>query len=139
MRLLVLSLFAAPWLSLAETAPQPSSPTESETVNRFFVEALARTEAYEDLRTLTSQSPGRLAGSKSLECAVEWAERLLTSMNLDRVYKQDVMVPHWERGAPESVRLLTSDGAATALAALALGGSGPSPESGVTAEVIEVR
>jgi hypothetical protein len=108
-------------------------------VNRFFVEALARTEAYEDLRTLTSQSPGRLAGSKSLERAVEWAERLLTSMNLDRVYKQDVMVPHWERGAPESVRLLTSDGAATALAALALGGSGPSPESGVTAEVIEVR
>lgn len=139
MRFLVSLLLVVPLLAAAKSVNPPTSTIEAATVNRFFIDALGRTEAYEDLRTLTTQNPGRLSGSKSLERAVDWAERLLTSMHLDRVYKQDVIVPHWERGAPESVRLLASDGGAIALAALALGGSGPSPANGVIAEVIEVR
>ena len=138
----VLLLFLSCTLSLPITrASLPSAPKNdsAETVDRFFTAALTRRQAYEDLRTLTSENPGRLGGSKSLERAVEWAERTLTSMSLDRVYKQEVMVPHWERGAPESVRLLSSEGGAITLAALALGGSGPSPAGGITAEVIEVR
>lgn len=109
------------------------------TVDRFFVEALARGRAYENLRTLVSQCPGRLGGSPALARAVTWSERLLGTMGLDRVAKQDVLVPHWERGAREAVRLLPSRGPAVALAATALGGCGASPAGGINAGVIEVR
>jgi len=54
------------------------------------------------------------------------ARALVVPHKLDRVYKQDVMVPHWERGAKESVALLPPAGVkgeAVALTAVALGGS----------------
>ncbi|MEO6004724.1 MAG: M20/M25/M40 family metallo-hydrolase [Opitutus sp.] len=131
-----------PLTALAQTnVPGEKLPlaADAKTVNLILEEALAHAAAYENLRTLTSQSPGRLSGSKSLERAVVWAERTLTTLKLDRVYRQNVMVPHWERGARESVRLLPSQGEAIALPALALGGSGPSPSTGVIAEVVEVH
>lgn len=130
-------------LSFASAAQPPTDvpphSAQADTVNRFFTEALASRHAFDQLRTLTSQSPGRLSGSKSLDRAVVWAERVLGSMQLDRVYKQEVRVPHWERGARESVRLLPSRGDASALAASALGGSAPSPAGGLIAEVVEVQ
>lgn len=134
----------APGPSHAETAAQaaamagPNSPAAA-TVNRIFVEALEHGAAFAELRTLVSQSPGRLSGSKSLERAVLWAERTLNTLHLERVYLQEVMVPHWERGPRETVRLQPSHGEASALAALALGGSPATPPTGTTAEVIEVK
>lgn len=136
--LLLASVFAVP-ISARTQTPDTPSPNQIETVNRFFTEALANGKAYHQLRALVSQNPGRLSGSKSLERAVIWSERLLSSMQLDRVYKQDVLVPHWSRGARESVRLLPSRGPAATLAATALGGSGPAPKNGVISEVVEVR
>ena len=137
-----LSRFFA-WLALVSSTAlaQPATPAspQADTVNRFFAEALARGQAYDQLRALVSQNPGRLSGSKSLERAVVWSERLLRSMRLDRIYKQEVMVPHWSRGSRESVRLLPSRGTATTLTATALGGSGASPATGAIGEVIEVR
>ena len=47
-------------------------------------------------------------------------------------------MPHWERGAKETVTLLQAGGTEP-LAALALGGSVPTPASGVLAEVVEVK
>ncbi len=121
------------------SAPSAASSPAADTVNRLFIEALTHARAYDNLRVLTSQSPGRLSGSKSLERAIAWAERTLTAMKLDRVAKQDVMVPHWERGPRESVRLLPAKGDAIRLTAVALGGSAPSPATGLNAEVIEVH
>lgn len=125
-------------LALA-TARAAEPVTDADTVNRFFAEALSHGRAYEQLRQLTTQSPGRLAGSKSLERAVLWAERTLTAMKLDRIEKQPVMVPHWERGARESVRILPAKGDPVRLTALALGGSGPSPTGGLVGNVVEVH
>lgn len=116
-----------------------SAQTEQVTVDRLFAEALAHGQAYENLRGLTAQHPGRLAGSQSLEGAVAWAQKTLGALPLDRVYTQDVMVPHWERGAPESVVLLDAAGRSQALAAAALGNSGATPADGLTAEVVEVK
>ena len=120
-------------------APADAAPTREEaTLRAIYTEALAHGQAYANLRTLVTDTPGRLAGSKSLERAVVATEHMLTALGLDRVYKQDVMVPHWERGPQESVTLL--DGARTfPLSAVALGGSAPSPAAGVTAEVIELQ
>ena len=123
----------------AQPAPPPSAvDPAAETVNRIFVEALANGEAYITLWDLTHYYPGRLAGSKSLEGAIEFSAKTLGGRGLSQVYFQDVMVPHWERGAPESVQLLTAKGPQT-LAATALGNSPATPDGGLTANVIEVR
>lgn len=121
------------------SASPPGSLSDADMVNRFFTESLENRGAYENLRVLTTKYPGRLSGSQSLEGAVVWCESVLGSMNLDRVYKQDVVVPHWERGPVESIRLIQDNGNAIVLAALALGGSGPSPVDGLIAEVLEVQ
>ena len=119
---------------------QGASPTAEEAALRsIFTEALSHGQAYDNLRVLVSESPGRLSGSKSLEHAVGWADRTLSALTVDRVYQQDVMVPHWERGPQESVTLLPpagTKGEGVALNALALGGSVPGD---ITAEVLEVK
>ncbi len=135
--LATLSFLAAAVLALAQPA-EPAPTREEATLRRIYSEALARGQAYANLRELVTTSPGRLAGSTSLERAVVWAERTLNALQLDRVVKQDVMVPHWERGPRESVRL-TRGTTTTELTAVALGGSAPSPAGGVTAPVIEVK
>ena len=126
-------LFAQP----ATTVPTPSP--EEAMLRKIYTEALVHGQAFDNLRTLVTQNPGRLAGSKSLERAIAWGEQTLTALKLDRVYKQDVMVPHWERGTKESITLLPPAGVkgeAAALTAVALGGSVPGD---VTAEVVEVK
>lgn len=132
-------LFAAALLLATPLLAQSVSPRGETTLNQFFSEALSRGQAFENLRTLVTTSPGRLAGSKSLERAVVWGEQTLTALKLDRVYLQDVMVPHWERGAKESVTLLPptgTKGEGVSLAAVALGGS---VAGEITAEVVEVK
>ncbi len=108
----------------------------------IYTETLTRSPAYDQLADLVTRFPGRLAGSQALEEAVIWSESRLKELGLDRVYTQEVRVPHWERGAPESVRLLPATGketAALALNALALGGTVATPPGGITAEVVEVK
>lgn len=136
--LLATPVFAQPATSAAPAA-EPAPTPEAAMLRRIFSESLSHGQAYENLRALTAAHPGRLAGSKSLEGAVLWSQKTLATLGLDRVFTQDVMVPHWERGAPESVRLLPSSGAATPLAALALGNSVATPAAGITAEIIEVK
>lgn len=137
----VFSLLGAT-LSAQITAPasaEAAPSADAATVNRFFVEALTHGAAYDNLRTLVSECPGRLSGSPALERAVVWGQRTLSGLNLDRVYLQDVMVPHWVRGPRESVRLLPTKGPAIALPSLALGGSISTPPSGLVAEVVELH
>ena len=122
---------------IAVAAPLPP-PSPAETVNRIFAEALAHGRAYDQLRDLTTLHPGRLGGSKSLEGAVTWGQQVLGGMGLTRVYLQDALVHHWERGAPESVQLLSGD-KPEPLAAAALGNSAATPPDGLTANVIEVH
>ncbi len=96
-------------------------------------------EAFENLRTLVTTASGRLAGSAAFARAVTWGEKTLGALQLDRVYKQDLMVPHWERGAKETVTLVPAAGTKdhrVALTAVALGGSVPGD---ISAEVIEVK
>src|SRR4051812_25145419 len=120
----------------ADKAP---APPETAALRSIYTEALTHGEAFENLRALVTTAPGRLAGSASYARAVAWAEQTLGGPKLDRVYKQDLMVPHWERGAKESVTLLPpagTKGEGVALTAVALGGSVPGD---LTAEVIEVK
>ena len=125
---------------IAQPAPAVaiSNTSAEQTLRTIYTEALSRGQAFENLRTLVTRFPGRLSGSKNLAGAIAWTEQTLSGFGLDRVYKQDVMVPHWERGARETVTMIHAAGAEP-LSALALGGSVPSPAGGVLAEVVEVK
>ena len=127
------SFLAATLLFASPLFAQTATP-EATQLRQIYSEALAHGEAFENLRALVTQAPGRLSGSPASARAVVWGEKTLTALKLDRVYKQDVMVPHWERGAKETVELVGPS--PTALSAVALGGSVPGD---VTAEIIEVK
>jgi hypothetical protein len=134
-RLLAATLLALPAFA-AESAPADTDPAM---LRRIYDAALADGTAYARLGELVDRYPGRISGSARLEGAVRWAQDILDKQGVDRTELQPVMVPHWERGAAESVRLLGADGRALPLTATALGGSVPTPEGGLRAPVIELQ
>ena len=118
----------------------PPSPDEL-MLKRIYEAALVGSPSYDQLRELCEKFPGRLAGSAKLNGAAVWARDLLARQGAGRTELQPVMVPHWERGEQESVRLapVSPGGKAEALTAVALGGSVPTPADGLTAAVIELH
>ncbi len=130
--------------ALALIAPlsgqESGAPTDPDVqmLRRLYDAALENSPAYEQLRVLTEVFPGRLSGTPAYDGAAQWSLELLRQLGCDRTELQPVMVPHWERGTPESVQLL-SGGTSVPLASLALGGSVPTPAGGITAPVIELR
>ena len=129
----LLALFLAGSLLAQETKPTESA--DAVMLRRLYDAALVNSPAYEQLRELVTKFPGRLSGSKNLEGAVQWTQALLQKQGADRTELQPVMVPHWERGAKESVRIA----GAGPLTAVALGGSVPTPAGGLTAPVVELH
>jgi carboxypeptidase Q len=125
-------------LAAQTSPPTPTSSPEAEMIRKFYTEALTRSPAYDQLAHLVAKYPGRLSGSKALEGAVNWGEETLKALELDRVYKQEVTVQHWERGEKEAVMMLNATGAEM-LSAVALGRSVPTPKLGLHGEVIEVK
>jgi len=131
---LATSLDAQPSSSPA-TAPDP----DAQMLRRIYDAALVDSPAYENLRELTTRFPGRLAGSPVGRDAELWTEDLLKKLGCDRTELQPTMVPHWERGASESVAIVRSTSPATPLSATALGGSVATPTGGLTAPVVELH
>jgi carboxypeptidase Q len=84
--------------------------TDSLALRRLFDEALLRGESYENLRYLTGTIGPRLSGSPQAQQAVEWGKATMEKAGFDRVYLQEVMVPHGVRGGTE--RGLIEPGAA---------------------------
>jgi len=112
-------------------------------LRRIYDAALVNSPAHDQLRELVTKFPGRLAGSPNYDAAADWARALLEKQGADRTELQPVTVPHWERGPLESVAMVSPSAASPepveGLAALALGGSVPTPDGGLSAPVIELR
>lgn len=85
--------------------------------------ALSEGKAYEDLRSLCKDIGARLTGSAEAEMAVKWGEAKMRSYGFDKVYLQEIMVPHWERGTKEAGWIKSEKGELTKTHLLALGGS----------------
>lgn len=112
--------------------------TDSLTIRKIFDEALANGKSYEWLRYLTQQIGPRLSGSAGAQKAVDWTKQLMEQQGFDRVFLQEVMVPHWVRGAKE-VAYIQNGKQKTSVPIAALGGSVATPANGVAAQVIEVK
>ena len=111
----------------------------------FFETALSKDKAYSDLHDLCKQCGARLSGSEGAAKAVVLTQKILNTMGLDSVWLQEVMVPHWVRGARESASIIYPSANPqfksniAIVHVCALGGSIATPSAGLTAQVIEVK
>jgi carboxypeptidase Q len=121
--------------------PVPASPSPAVTPEvakiaaKLRTEALAGTQSYEIVRSLTVEVGPRLAGSPGDARGVEWAKKKLAALGFQNVRAEPVEVPHWERGR-NAGEILSPWPQPVALTAL--GGSVATPTGGVEAEVLGV-
>ena len=96
---------------------------EDKMIRNIYDEALLRGHAYEDLRSLCKDIGPRLSGSSEAAMAIRWSEQKMVSYGFDRVYLQPILVPHWERGNPETAWITLANGSIEKMTLCALGGS----------------
>lgn len=136
---IVLFLFVAFTLSKHVVAQSAASQADADFMRRIYNHTLTDSRAYPWLEHLSLKVGHRLSGSTGADKAVTYTRAMLDSLGLDSVWLQPVMVPHWERGAPEKVRVTGSKLLGNKdLPALALGGSVATPAGGISADVVEV-
>ncbi len=113
--------------------------SDSLTIRRMADEVLTHSTAYGNLRVLTKQIGGRLAGSPQMVKAEKWGADVLKAAGADKVFTQQCMVPHWVRGEKEQARIISRRrDFVPPLNIIALGNSVGTGSKGVTAPVLEV-
>ena len=107
-------------------------------LRKIYDEALVNGQCYGNLHYLCKNIGPRLSGSANAQKAVEWGKKLMENYGFDHVFLQEVMVPHWVRGAKEVGVIIDGKNKITVPIA-ALGMSVATPKEGITANVIEVH
>ena len=108
-------------------------------MKKLFTTVLTEGKGYDWLDYIANEIGGRLSGSIGAERAVKYTESQLNALGLDKVWLQPVMVPKWTRGFKEYAYIETSGDQKTITNICALGGSEPTPNLGIKAQVIEVQ
>ena len=96
-----LSISAQP----ADNVERMRAKDDSAMFKALFDLALTDGHAYKRLGELCKGVGSRLSGSDNAERGIVWAVSMLKSYQFDTVFTQPVMVPRWERGEIESVKL----------------------------------
>ncbi len=110
---------------------------DSATIKRISNHVLTNAHCYEDLRYLCKQIGNRISGSAQAEKAVYWAKKTLEEAGCDRVYLEEVMVPHWVRGEEEASYII--NGRKIAMLVSSLGNAVGTGNNGVEAELLMVN
>jgi len=114
----------------------PAPPDLREAAVRRITEAGLRSDAaYRNLGSLCDQVGHRLAGSPGYDKAVTWALALMKAEGFTNVRAEPVPVPRWVRNTERADMILPRP---QALSMLGLGLSDPTPEGGLTADVVAV-
>ncbi|MEM1120838.1 MAG: M20/M25/M40 family metallo-hydrolase [Bacteroidota bacterium] len=108
-------------------------------IRSIYDKALTEGQCYDWLTHIATKIGGRLAGSPQSLAAVEYTKQILDTLGMDSVWLQPCIVPHWNRGNEEQVRIVQSALGSMDLNALALGNSIGTKQDGIIAEVIEVQ
>ena len=74
------------------------SSTTKQTNALLIQQALSSTLGFDRLAHLSDYYGHRLSGSEDLEQAIDWIVDEMDEDGFDKVWKQEVMVPHWVRG-----------------------------------------
>ena len=118
---------------------QEKDTEDAMAIKKFYNTTLLEGKSYSWLDHLSNQIGARLSGSINAQRAVEWTEKELKEVGLDKVWLQSVMVPKWTRGVTEYAFIETKPGQTTNVPICALGGSVSTPVGGLKAEIIEVK
>jgi hypothetical protein len=115
------------------------SAQDTVVIKKISDEIFTSGECYKNLEYLCKKIGPRLSASPGAEKAVQWTNELMKNYGFDKVYLQEVMVPHWERGEKETGKVISGSSKETPVNIVALGGSIATPKEGMTAEIIEVK
>ena len=127
-------------LALMVSSIAVGQESDSAVARKIFTEALTKGQSYEMLEYLCTRIGSRLSGSPQAAAAVEWSKQQMEKYGFDKVSLQEVMVPHWVRGASEYAVIVNSKAIGSReVPVLALGGSVATPPGGITANVVEVQ
>ncbi|WP_109298876.1 M20/M25/M40 family metallo-hydrolase [Aquimarina sp. AU474] len=118
---------------------QNDAKEDSTIFKKIYDTSLLNGKSYAWLDHLSNQIGGRLSGSINAQKAVEWGEKELKELGIDRVWLQSVMVPKWTRGVTEFAYIESEPGVTTNVPICALGGSVPTPIGGIKSPIIEVQ
>ncbi len=138
-----LSVFLA--LFLAGTTAAFSQKEDSSFIKRISDEILVNGKAYENLRYLTKQIGGRLAGSPGMVKSEAWGLKMMQESGADQAWMQECMVPHWVRGGKDEATAVYDESSSKhrpvkkALDIVALGNSIGTGKAAVSAEVLLVQ
>ena len=134
--LIILTLIPILIISCETTTPYDQETAD--VITQFYGDALGERESYNLLRDLSKDIGQRLSGSEGAAKAVLWSKEIMEGYGFDSVFLQEVMVPHWERGAYEECFYYEGNKKIN-LSILGAGGTVSTPFEGVTAEVVEVK
>jgi len=112
--------------------------TDSTFIRKIYDKALTNDNAYKNLHYLCKTIGNRISGSAQAQMAVQWGEKLMKSYHFDKVYLQEVMVPHWKRGTKEAAWIVNEKGKIAKLHLIALGGS-VGTNGFIEGQIIEVK
>ncbi|MCF8366373.1 MAG: M28 family peptidase [Bacteroidales bacterium] len=118
--------------------PGLSQSPDSLLIRKIFDNALNNRDAYNNLRQLCGETPGRLVGSDASIEALKIMKNYFEQMRADKVYLQEFTTDAWMCDSA-SVFLVSGTGKLKLLHCDALGPSSSTPEMGITAQVVEVH
>jgi hypothetical protein len=112
-------------------------------IRRIADEILLNGKAYDNLRDLTKNIGGRLAGSPNMVKAEKWGQEVLRKSGADKVWLQQCMVPHWVRGGKDEATAFYQNAnsktrVTKALHVLAIGNSMGTGPKAIKADLVEV-
>jgi len=111
---------------------------DSVMIKHMFDNALQSEISYRQLEGLCEVAPGRLAGLPAMDTAMQYMFRIMKTMPFDSVYVQPCMVRQWLPGR-DTAWYISNKKDKIPLTVDVLGGSVPTPESGIKAPVIIFR
>jgi len=120
-------------LDASTKAPTPIADAFRGVASQILTAGQESGGAYTKLAYLTDHVGNRIAGSKRLDHAIEWAQKTMMAEGHENVHAEKVMVGHWERG---EISLEVLSPAPQRLAVTALGLSPGTSRNGVTAPVV---
>ncbi len=113
------------------------SKKDSAMMKRISNHILTNYQCYDDLRYLCKHIGHRISGSPQAEQAVAWGKKTFDEIGCDRVFLQEVMVPHWVRG--EEKGSIIVKGKKSDVLVSSLGNAVGTGEQGITAKLIMVN
>ncbi|WP_290789892.1 M20/M25/M40 family metallo-hydrolase [Flavihumibacter sp. UBA7668] len=138
----VLLVFLVGLMPKAE-AQSAEFQTDSLFFRRMADDVLSSSAAYESLRVLCKSVGPRLAGSPGMYKSEAWAEKALQAAGADKVWKQAVQVPHWDRGGKDEAWYQYTDAAGkkvkVPLDILALGNSMGTGKNGLLKKAVLIE